>query len=522
MAVLPGGRAGGGCAWFAGDTAEPWKWELADLVAGAQARVALGLPVVVGLGAWLVACRGERAGARIWAALAVAGVVAADHVLLTVRLWLGWTPEGADCTVAPEAAHAVPAAQLVWTFAPAVLAMAGAWAAGRTPLERSHRQSWWPVWAAAALAAGTVLAASGTLRLPAGDPEQPLAPDGTPRYALVITGDRLGVLDLVAGGEPRPLPAPDPAFFQYTAITRDTRPGGYLAAVSTAGDGAFGGRSSRVYRIVMDGDGGAAVGGQVGGDLAGTVLDLAVSARGQIAYSRVVAVPADTLEVATTFVGLVAPRREWSAAGAHGAAGGNAGPLGLHWRDAGTLAFHTAAERAGRVAAAGRTGRVVALDVTRPGSDLLAARELHTLADGGDGLALSIPGGTPGGAPGDTPGSTSDGAPGGASDGSAPGGTLAVSWAAAHAWHDHRITVVEPSGQSGLSGPSGKERLVFASGQATLHAFTLDRAGRHLLVSLVTERPRGAYELVRVDLGSPEPRPRRIWQGASPVASLAW
>jgi hypothetical protein len=64
---------------------------------------------------------------------------------------------------------------------------------------------------------------------------------------------------------------------------------------------------------------------------------------------------------------------------------------------------------------------------------------------------------------------------------------------------------------------------VFASGQATLQTFTLDRSGRHLLVSLVTERPRGAaYELVRVDLGSPESRRWRVWQGESPLPALAW
>lgn len=520
LAVLPGRQAGGGgCAWFAGETAEPWKWELSGLLSEVQAWVAMGLPVVVALGAWLVAARGERGWARIWAALAVVGAVAVDYALLVGQLRLGWTPEGADCTAAPDAVHAVSAGQLGWTFAPAVLALAGAWEAGRAPREHSPgvspwpasrwSASWWPVSTAAVLGVVAVLVAAGTLRLPPGEPEQSLAPDGTPRHTLAIIGDRLAVLDLVEGGGPRMLAAPDPAFFQYTAITRDTRPGGYLAAVSTAGDGAFGGRSSRLYRIVMDGDGGAAVGEQVGGDLAGMVLDLAVSPRGEIAYSRVVAVPGDTLSVATTFVGLVAPRREWSATGAHGAGRAHTGPLGLHWRDAGTLAFHAvppqdratqnraAQDRATQDGAAqeqaaqagvgrGGAGRVLALDVTRPGSDLLAARELHALAAGGDGLGLGVPGSA----------------------------ALAVSWAGDHTWHDHRIAIVEPG---------ARERPVFASGGATLQTFTLDRSGRHLLVSLAGARARGAsYELVRVDLRTAGGAARVVWQSEHSMSTLAW
>uniref|UniRef100_UPI0013B3949B hypothetical protein n=1 Tax=Nonomuraea lactucae TaxID=2249762 RepID=UPI0013B3949B len=353
---------------------------------------------------------------------------------------------------------------------------------------RSPHRSWWPVLVAAGLAAATVGVAVFAVRLPAGEPVARLTPEGTPRHALALLGDRLAVLDLVTGAAPAPMAAPDPVFFQYTAITRDTRPGAYLAAVTTAGDGAFGGRSSRVYRIVMDGEGGAAIGEQVGGDLDGMVLDLAVSPRGQIAYSRVAAVPGDTLAIGTTFVGLVRPRREWAAPGGQGVTFPRKGELGLHWRDAATLAFHA-------VPPSARAPRLLALAVARPGSDLLAAEELYAMEEDSDGTGLTVPGGT----------------------------AMAVSRAGGRADLTQEILVFEPSAKRPASSPAVP---AFATGCGAIQGFTSDRAGRHLLVAVDRSHPacgNGAgRELVRVDLRQPAAPGHRLWQGDQPVSAVVW
>jgi hypothetical protein len=486
--LLSSSGAGEPCVWFAGEPSSPWKWEVSSRLGEVQGLLAAGLPVVVALCAWLVARRGDRTWARLWAAFMVAGLAALDYLLQRVQVLLDRVPEGMHCAVDPEAVGAVVSWSLVTTFAPAALALVGAWVAGRGPVSgvsarpagfRPER-SWWPVLVAAALAVLTVAAV--TVRLPAGKPEQPLAADGTPRHALMISGGRPAVLDLAEGAAPRMVAAPDPAFFHYTAITRDVTPGVYLAAVSTPGDGAFGGRRSRIHRIVMDGDGGARIGEQVGDDLDGMVLDLAVSPGGRIAYSRVVPVPGATLDIATTFVGLIGPRREWSAPGGHGVGRHDEERLGLHWRDAGTLAFRA-------LPPGGDAPRLVALDVTRPGSGLLATAQLHPLGADANGSGLTLPGGT----------------------------ALAVAATTGGSPWKREIAVVEPS---------GRRSTVFTSRCGAITAFTVDGSGGHLLVALdgnSTACGRRPREIVQVDLraggGSAQ---RSRWKGELPVSSVAW
>ncbi|WP_162795587.1 hypothetical protein, partial [Nonomuraea lactucae] len=146
-------RAHDTCAWFGSEPSAPWMWELSSRLAGVQAGFALVLAVAVGLCGWLVAVRGERAWARLWAALAVAGLSSFDYLLQRAQLLLGWTPEGLDCSAHPDSVHALPPSQVVWTFAPVVLAMIGAWLGGRPARPhsraRSPHRSWWPVLVAA-------------------------------------------------------------------------------------------------------------------------------------------------------------------------------------------------------------------------------------------------------------------------------------------------------------------------------------------------------------------------------------
>ncbi|WP_157530746.1 hypothetical protein [Microtetraspora niveoalba] len=378
-----------------------------------------------------------------------------------------------------------------------------AWTGTRPATARPRRAVPWRAIAihagAIAIGAGAVLAALAALRLAPG-PARVLTADGTPRYALALTEDRLAVLDLAGRGRPDFVGAPDREFYQFTAVARDVVPGSYLAAVTTMGDGAMGGRSSRIYRVVLDEDGQASIGDRVGGDHEGMIRDLAVSPGGRIAYSLVVGDPADPTEIAATKVGLAEERREWSAPGGQGGDPFQTRSLGLHWRDADTLVFRARPPRA-------RSARLLALDTRRPGSDLYAAATLFVMNVFEEGTGLSLAGET----------------------------RMAVS-GAEFGGGEQRIVIVEPPARK----PAGS---AFNLPCRDIDAFTADPSGRYLLISVNEQAcPYGAgamYELFRVDLrpapgtatpatGYPSDAPplglprQRVWWGEARVSGLAW
>ncbi|MEV0148374.1 MULTISPECIES: hypothetical protein [unclassified Nonomuraea] len=373
-----------------------------------------------------------------------------------------------------------------------------------------------------AVVGAAVVAIAGVVALGPlfGEPaEPPRAADGTPRLALALSGDRLVVVDLSGRTLPVGVPAPGAPFIQFTAIARDARPGRYLAAVTTPGDGGYGGRVSRVHRVSLNGYDGARLGEQVGGDLDGMVTDLAVSPAGRVAYSRVVPASDSTGSIGTTYVGVTGPAdgragrllREWSAPGAHGSTRDAA--LGLHWRDADTLVFHARSPRA-------RTPRLASLDTSRPGAALLPGETVRVLNALTDGPALTTPG-----------------------TGTGTGGmVLAEAGPGPGPWS--RLLLLEPPAKR----PSG---VAFTEPRGGVTAFTLDPSGRYLLVAVRAAQGMtlggspgcgsgGSSELVRVDLrpppGARSPVPGLpasdvpsldlpsacLWQGDDPLTGLAW
>ncbi|MFF4771984.1 hypothetical protein ACFY05_03925 [Microtetraspora fusca] len=497
------------CGWSG--YAEPtpdWKLELSDRLWVVGAFLDPAVPVALLLCLWLVASRGAgRPRVHAWAAFAATGLVALQYALRQMLEALNPLPEDARCTVDPATLDVTPW-DVLFTFTPAILVLVGAWTGIRLATSRPGRAVPWRIVAVLAgvtvLGAGAVLAA---VRLaPEPEPARVLAADGTPRYVLARIGDRLAVLDLVEGGDPDVVGAPDREFYQYTAVARDTVPGTYLAAVTTPGDGAMGDRSSRIYRIVLDGDGQATIGEQVGGDFEGMIKDLAASPEGRIAYSRVVGDPADSIKIATTAVGLVDRRLEWSASGGEGIGPFGEGSLGLHWRGADTLVFRGWPPPA-------HAARLLALDVSRPGSDLHAAATLFVMNVFEEGTGLSLTGET----------------------------RMAVSQGEFGRGVDQRIVIVEPPAKK----PAGS---AFDLPCGAIDAFTVDPSGRHLLVSVnkqvcaygAPDETSTMYELFRVDLrpapgtatpatgGYPIDPPslglpqQRVWRGATQVTGLAW
>ncbi|MEU6427073.1 hypothetical protein ABZ860_14360 [Microbispora sp. NPDC046973] len=507
-----------GCSWMGGGPLPEWRKVWSERLALADGALLYLLPLTLGLGIRLIAVRGAgRPRVHLWTAFAAVTLVAAQYALRQAELLLDPMPDHADCSVDPAVLNSLDWTEVAWIFAPAVPVLIGAAIGIRTPGPRPRRRpsrrlsrlSSRPIalGAAALVAVTAVVLAVRWADRPATEAEVRAA-DGTPRYALVPAHNTLVVLDLTTGRESAVVSAPDPEFYQYGAVAPDGAPGRYLASVSTTGDGAFGGRRSRVYEVVMDGDGGAEVGDQVGGEFEGVISDLAVSPQGRRAYARLVAAPGNTVNVGVTVVGLLGENREWSAPGGQGVGGD--GPLGLHWRDPDRLVFHAVSRKA-------RHPRVVMLDVGRPGGDLLAAETLHVL-DGdafGDGTARTLPGGTR---------------------------MLLSEVGAARNWNQE-ILLLDPPGKR----PVGS---VFGSGCGDIAAWTPDASGRYLLVGvdnkageIMGDPPRPAcgdappYELFRVDLrgesSSPSPRyagetptldlpVRRVWQGDRPLHGLAW
>ncbi|GLW09000.1 hypothetical protein Misp01_41300 [Microtetraspora sp. NBRC 13810] len=474
-----------GCVTVMSAPFPDWRMTASAWVGDAAGFLWYALPVGLALGAWLVARRGAgRPRVHLWAASAGVTLVAARYALDRAQDWLSLSGE-MSCGVDPAAPHGVTVEAMAWAMAPAVCLLAGAWAGtahGRPPWRRIGVIA---VAVAVPVAAVTVVPPL----LPYEPAGQVLGADGTQRYALVRSGGGLAVLDLVEGGEPEPVEAPDPEFHQYTAIVRDTVPGRYLAAVSTWGDGAS--RRSRIHRVDLDGDGGAMVRERVGGDVEGVVNDLAVSPGGRVAYSRLVASPVEPAEVGQTVVGLVGGR-EWSAPGGHGQGVSGDGDLGLHWRDADTLVFRARSD-------GDPSARLVALDVRDPGADLLAGRTLYTMDVFRDGTSLTVPGRS----------------------------LMIVSQVGGVHREQPRLLTLEPPERT----PGA---VAFEAECGELTAFTLDPTGRYALVAV-----EAAYQgvppdtvcgdvspsrLFRVDLGGP-PEPRAeptAWEGEWPVRGLAW
>ncbi|MFC0862239.1 hypothetical protein ACFHYQ_08010 [Sphaerimonospora cavernae] len=504
------------CGWTSYVAEPAWKEELSARLWQIDVFVSPAVPVTMVLCIWVIARRGAgHPHVHKWTAFAGVSLVCLDYALKRALALLNQMPEEATCSVDPATFNAFPLEYVGWTFASVVFIMLGAWAGMRSPNRPGRRRPlpWRPIALVAVVAALLVAVGVVIVRLTP-KPPPAVAADGTPRHALVLTGHRLAVLDLVeGGGEPDRVDAPDDRFYQFTAVVRDTAPGRYLAAVSTAGNGAWGDRSSRIYRIAVHGDGGAEIGERVGGDYEGIIKDLAVSPQGRIAYSRAVGKRDEFLEIDRTFVGLVDDHREWSAAGGQGLGTFGDGGLGLHWRDPDTLVFRAIPPKAD-------SARLVALDTRRPGADLSAARTLLTMGVLADGTALTVPGET----------------------------RMVMSQVGVERIWDQQLVVVDPAEKK----PIG---LAFAPGCGNIAAFTLDRSGRHLLVSVdnkaghfVGDPPEPAcgnappYQLFRVDLrptaGTPGPTPRAasypgeitplelpqtpVWSGKSSVHGIAW
>ncbi|MFI6901265.1 hypothetical protein ACIBKY_08390 [Nonomuraea sp. NPDC050394] len=475
------------CSWSGAEPRPLWEMVLPGYLLSAANATAVATALLLG---WVSV---RRSGLPRFATTTVVVLIALNHTLLEAARAISALPAGTACSIDPATFEATPWAEIAWTLAPALLVLFGVRAALDLP-----RLPWRPIALAAAVTAIAAFAVFLVRQPPAG-PVASRTSDGTPRHVLAITGSTLTVVDLDDGGTTR-VRAPDPAFYRFTAVARDVTPGAYLAAVTTQGDGAFGERTSRLHRVRMDGEGGATVGDQVGGDLEGWVMDLAVSGTGTIAYSRVLPDPEDSTEVASTVVGLIGQKREWSTrAPQHGPYGD--GGLALHWRDAGTLAF--------RAVTAGGRSHIVALDISRPGDDLLAARKLHTFAALTDGSALSL-----------------------------PGGRVAM-WTSDGDSYDETITVVDlPVKDPPHRRPAG---VAFSPGCAVVMAYATDPSGRHLLVSVLNADEHGMEgmvrecaehpgELYRVDLhASPPAGPadpalprRRVWQGEEPFSAIVW
>ncbi|MEV4896843.1 hypothetical protein AB0K48_46550 [Nonomuraea sp. NPDC055795] len=470
------------CSWSGAEARPPWEMVLPGYLLSAANATAIATALLLG---WVSV---RRSGVPRLATTTVVVLIALTHTLLQAARAVSALPAGAACSIDPATFETTPWAEIAWTLVPAVLVLFGARAALDLP-----RPPWRPIALAAAVTAAAAFAVFLVRQPPAG-PVASRASDGTPRHVLAITGSTLTVVDLDDGGTTR-VQAPDPAFYLFTAVARDVTPGAYLAAVTTRGDGAYGERTSRVHRVRMDGDGGATVGDQVGGDLDGWVMDLAVSGTGTIAYSRLLPDPQDSGEVATTAVGLIGQKREWSTRAPQEGPYGDGG-LALHWRDTGTLAF--------RAVPAGGGPHIVALDISRPGDDLLAARKLHRFGSLMDGTALSLPDGR-------VAMRTSDGDSYGES-----------------------ITVVDLPRQR-------TARVAFSPGCAAVMGYGTDPSGRHLLVSVMNSDQHGMEgtvrecaehpgELYRVDLQASPPAGqadpalprRRVWQGEEPFSAIAW
>lgn len=297
------------------DRTPEWARPVEDFLWLARPVVELATPLLLLLLAW-AATRVQA----LWSGAAGVGLVAFGYVVVQGVSWLSPLPEDATCGVDPDTLGTMSMAGMAWTFLPAALILFAA-RAQIAPFP------WWPVCAialTASLVAGVVLAVRLAPEAPAG---QVTSPDGTPRYALVLSGRRIVVADTQTGEDAGTVPTADPQLYNYRAVARDVAPGQYLAAASTHGTQALDGGEarSRIYRITVGKDGDAAVGERAGPELQGVVTELASAEDGRIAYTRVTGdFEANRVE---TVVGVVGGR-EWSLGDKQGLEGEKPG---VHW-----------------------------------------------------------------------------------------------------------------------------------------------------------------------------------------------
>ncbi|MEU6998208.1 hypothetical protein [Nonomuraea sp. NPDC046570] len=335
-----------------------------------------------------------------------------------------------------------------------------------------------------------------------------LAADGTPRYALLSSfgrnktwsdgGSELYVLDLEAGDILDGVARPDQEFVEYTAVTRDRLPGHYLVAAATFASRepwSPRGRTSRIHRLTVDDQGRARVGEAVSGELAGVVLDIAVSVDGRVAYSRTTA---DRKGAYSSFAGVLEPEKEWPM---HM-------PYQVHWTDGATLVFPSDTRSNSKVVKTSAGPRI------EPGDEWM--------------VTLDVGRGTTGRFPIDAD-VESDGLLG-----LLAGGRTIV----ADVYDEDpevRPTVIVYDGKTAVGS-------VFTAPRGRIISFTLDATGDYLLVGQDNQNDVYAmpskkdYELVRIDLrplaNTPTPAkgtrrdlglPQRVvWQGMPPIAELAW
>ncbi|MFI6318000.1 hypothetical protein ACIBG8_10805 [Nonomuraea sp. NPDC050556] len=281
------------------DRTPEWALPVEDFLWLARPVVELATPVLLLLLAWAA----TRMHA-LWSAAAGTGLVAFGYVAVQGVSWLSPLPEDATCGVDPDTLGTMSMAAMAWTFLPAALILLAA----RAQIGPFPWRAVGAIALTAALVAGVVLAVRLAPEAPAG---QTAAQDGTPRYALVLSGRRIVVADLQTGGDAGTVPTADPRLYNYRAVARDVAPGHYLAAASTHGTQALDGGDarSRIYRVTVAGNGDAAVGERVGPEFKGVVTELAAAEDGTIAYTRVTGdFEANRIE---TIVGVVGGR-EWS------------------------------------------------------------------------------------------------------------------------------------------------------------------------------------------------------------------
>ncbi|GAA5037469.1 hypothetical protein GCM10023259_000980 [Thermocatellispora tengchongensis] len=334
---------------------------------------------------------------------------------------------------------------------------------------------------AAAVAAGVAVAAVAAL------PERftvpALAGDGTPRYAVL--GDALPlIVDLETGAIVESVPPTDGKFVVFGAVVRDREPGHYVIALSTRSrvpdqPWSVRGLRSRIYRMTVDDTGRARLGERLSGDLAGVVQNIAVSATGRVAYSRMV----EGRDGRTSsFAGVLDPGREWAAYM----------PYYLYWIGPDTLVFPRDSRGAD------------------PGASWMVTRDVRT---GREGRHPLPPGGS------------------GAGNGMAvlPDGRLILTGIGEDASaNGDRLILFEGATAAGT---------VHTSGPAKIRSVALDPSGRHLLIAQATidaDSLSTTTEIVRVDLTSLPPTPaagtradlrlpkRVIWRGPAEGWQLAW
>ncbi|RJL27152.1 hypothetical protein [Bailinhaonella thermotolerans] len=466
-----------------------WMWALRSGLYQAEDTLRAGTPALLAMLAfWVARSAPGRPGVHPRAAGAAFALLALPPAL--TRLSDPFTADLGSCGFDPELLPAADWSALLTPALPLVLVLLAAAAGVRDlPLPRLP---WRPV----GIAVAALLLAAGAVRLaPAARPAPATAADGTSRHALALAGPGLLVLDVERGERAGDVPVPDPYFTVYTAVARTPEPGVYYAA-ATDPDG-WGGRGargrSRLYRIEVDGDGGARVGGQVGGPIEGVVTGVAVSPAGRVAYWSDVMTGTDASPTTTGRLGVLGPAGHGRIA--HRAAARQGHDLhrtpGLYWADARTVGLRPE----------GGEPRIAELDVDDPAARL---RVVAPAGEAGETGALPL-----------------------------AGGSLVVAAGGVELPGDQELRLLDRASGRRLG------RLL-REDCATVSAFALDPAGRHLLAALDAESGCGpAFPLIRLDLGrvsavapppspapeaAPDLRPPRRQIGRSPyhLSGIAW